>query len=108
MVEPVGALGHEVSIVTRSKDITPFAGGFIEGRWVKTNGKGGQFKGRWINSTGENAGHIKGIWGVNRFGISWQTPSLRQFFDQMDQWGYEKNTRSNKPIAVFVDDHRAF
>ena len=26
------------------------------------------FRGRWINSLGTNAGHLRGIWGINRFG----------------------------------------
>lgn len=65
LLEPVGANGHEVSIITRSKDVTRFAGGFLEGQWVKTRPNGGQFRGRWINSLGTNAGYIKGIWGVS-------------------------------------------
>ncbi|MCG8604674.1 hypothetical protein MJD09_06710 [bacterium] len=68
LIEPVGDLGHEVSIVSRSKDIVPFAGGFLAGRWVKTRPNGGVFKGRWINSTGTNSGHLRGIWGVRRDG----------------------------------------
>lgn len=68
LVEPVGADGQEVSIVSRSKEVTPFDGGFLAGRWVKTGPNGGEFRGRWINSLGTNAGYLKGIWGVNRNG----------------------------------------
>ncbi|RMF57553.1 MAG: hypothetical protein D6743_18835 [Calditrichaeota bacterium] len=68
LLEPVGDMGNEVSIVTRAKDIVPFAGGFFAGRWVKTRRDGGEFKGRWINSLGTNTGFLRGIWGINRFG----------------------------------------
>lgn len=68
MIEPVGEGPYEVSIVSRSKDIVPFAGGFLSGHWVKTRRHGGKFRGRWINSLGTNAGHLKGIWGINRNG----------------------------------------
>ena len=68
LLEPVGAGGHEVSIVTRSKEVVPFAGGFLSGRWIKAGQNNGHFRGRWINSTGTNAGHLRGIWGVNRGG----------------------------------------
>lgn len=68
LLEPVGDLGHEVSIVSRSKDVVPFAGGFLAGHWVKNRDNGGAFRGRWINSLGTNAGFLRGIWGVNRFG----------------------------------------
>jgi len=65
LLEPVGANGHEVSIITRSKDVTRFAGGFLEGRWIKSRPNGGHFRGRWINSLGTHAGFIQGIWGVS-------------------------------------------
>jgi hypothetical protein len=68
LIEPVGADGQEVSIVSRSKEVSPFDGGFFAGRWVKTGPNGGEFRGRWINSLGTNAGYLKGIWGVNRNG----------------------------------------
>ena len=64
LLEPVGDLGHEMSIITRSKEYTPFAGGFLAGRWVKTRAHGGEFRGRWIDSMGLNGGHLKGIWGA--------------------------------------------
>lgn len=41
-------------------------------------------------------------WGVNRFAISWETPSLRQFFDQMDQWGYEVNIYDVPELEAFL------
>ncbi|MFQ5823483.1 MAG: hypothetical protein ACE5JB_05460 [bacterium] len=68
LVEPVGTEGNEVSIISRSKEIVPFAGGFLSGRWVKTRANGGIFRGRWINSLGTNAGHLRGIWGINQQG----------------------------------------
>ena len=68
LIESVGDGGHEVSIVSRYKEIMPFAGGFLSGRWVKTRPNGGIFKGRWINSLATNAGHLHGIWGINRRG----------------------------------------
>ncbi|MGH7598045.1 MAG: hypothetical protein ACREOI_16970 [bacterium] len=36
LVEPVGE-GDEVSIVSRAKEVTPFDGGFLAGRWIKDN-----------------------------------------------------------------------
>jgi hypothetical protein len=41
-------------------------------------------------------------WGVNRFAISWETPSLRRFFDQMDQWGYEINIYDVPDLEAFL------
>ncbi len=41
-------------------------------------------------------------WGVNRFGISWQTPSLRQFFDQMDRWNFEVNIYDVPDLEAFL------
>lgn len=68
LVEPVGGNGDAVSIVSRVREVTPFAGGFLAGRWIRDNRYGGFFRGRWINSLGTNAGHLRGIWGVNRNG----------------------------------------
>jgi hypothetical protein len=65
LVEPAGE-GYEVSIVSRAKEVTPFDGGFLAGRWIKDNQHGGVFKGRWINSLGTHAGFVRGIWGINR------------------------------------------
>ncbi|MCH7755711.1 hypothetical protein IH970_11395, partial [candidate division KSB1 bacterium] len=64
LIEPVGALGYEVSIISRCKEVVPFGGGFMAGRWVKTREHGGIFKGRWISGNGAHAGHLKGIWGI--------------------------------------------
>ncbi|MCH7675229.1 hypothetical protein IH879_09800 [candidate division KSB1 bacterium] len=64
LIEPVGALGYEVSIISRCKEVVPFGGGFMAGRWVKTREHGGIFKGRWMSGNGAHAGHLKGIWGI--------------------------------------------
>lgn len=68
LLEPVGSGGHEVSLVSRTREYEPFAGGFLSGRWIKNRPNGGSFKGRWINSLGTNGGHLRGIWGINRNG----------------------------------------
>ncbi|MFQ5863793.1 MAG: hypothetical protein ACE5IW_01030 [bacterium] len=68
LVESIGSGDYEVSIISRSKEVVPFAGGFLAGHWVKTRLHGGIFRGRWINSLGTNAGHLKGIWGINEQG----------------------------------------
>lgn len=65
LVEPVSD-GNEVSLVSRAREVAPFNGGFLAGRWIKENRHGGFFKGRWINSLGTHAGFVRGIWGVNR------------------------------------------
>lgn len=67
-LEAVGAGGHEVSIIARSKDYVPFNGGFISGHWKKDRDNGGIFRGRWINSLGLNGGYLRGIWGKDRGG----------------------------------------
>jgi len=41
-------------------------------------------------------------WGINRFSIGWHTPQLRQFFDQMDQWGYEVNIYNIPDLEGFL------
>jgi len=68
LVETVTPQGHQVSIQAYYKQIIPFGGGFLEGRWIKNRQHGGVFKGRWINNVGTRVGHLKGIWGENRFG----------------------------------------
>ncbi|MFQ5604400.1 MAG: hypothetical protein ACE5HS_14115 [bacterium] len=68
LIEDVGSKGQQVSIVSRSKEVTPFAGGFFAGHWIKDRPHGGKFRGRWINSLGTNAGYLRGIWGINQFG----------------------------------------
>lgn len=68
LLEAVGSAGNEISIASRGKSVVPFAGGFLEGRWMRTDSTRGIFKGRWINSMGTNAGFLKGVWGVRRSG----------------------------------------
>lgn len=68
LLETVDDLGNEISIISRSKMIEQFAGGFFTGRWIKDQPHGGHFRGRWIDSMGENAGYLRGIWGENRQG----------------------------------------
>ncbi|OEU46423.1 MAG: hypothetical protein BA861_10790 [Desulfobacterales bacterium S3730MH5] len=41
-------------------------------------------------------------WGINRFSISWLTPDIRQFFDQMDQWGFEVNIYDVPDLEAFL------
>jgi len=41
-------------------------------------------------------------WGVNRFSISWQTPDLRPFFEQMDAWGFELNIYDVPDLESFL------
>jgi hypothetical protein len=41
-------------------------------------------------------------WGVNRFSISWQTPNLRPFFDQMDRWGFEVHIYDVPDLESFL------
>lgn len=68
LIEPVGSAGHEIAIVSRKRAVIPFAGGFLDGRWIRRDSVGGVFHGRWINSIGTRAGHLRGIWGINRIG----------------------------------------
>jgi hypothetical protein len=41
-------------------------------------------------------------WGINRFSISWLTKDMRQFFDQMDQWGFEVNIYNVPDLEAFL------
>ena len=41
-------------------------------------------------------------WGINRFSISWLTQDMRQFFDQMDQWGVEVNLYNVPDLESFL------
>lgn len=68
LLETVGNNGHEISLISRKKTVVPFAGGFLEGRWVRRDSMGGVFHGKWINRLGTRVGHMRGIWGVNRLG----------------------------------------
>ena len=69
LVETVSAAGQQISILAYKKQVIPFGGGFFDGQWIKNRKFGGEFKGRWINSLGTHAGHLRGIWGVNRHDI---------------------------------------
>jgi hypothetical protein len=41
-------------------------------------------------------------WGINRFSISWLTKDMWQFFDQMDQWGFEVNIYNVPDLEAFL------
>jgi hypothetical protein len=41
-------------------------------------------------------------WGVNRFSISWLTHDMREFLEQMDQWGYEVNIYNVPDLEAFL------
>jgi hypothetical protein len=41
-------------------------------------------------------------WGVNRFSINWQTHNMRDFFDQMDRWGFEVNIYNIPDLETFL------
>jgi beta-phosphoglucomutase-like phosphatase (HAD superfamily) len=41
-------------------------------------------------------------WGINRLSINWRAPNLRQFFDQMDQWGFELNLDDAPDLEAFL------
>ncbi|MFQ5649532.1 MAG: hypothetical protein ACE5IY_06280 [bacterium] len=108
LLEPVGSGGHEVSILARSKEYTPFAGGFLAGRWIKTARHGGHFRGRWINSIGTNAGHLKGIWGITRAGnkvFKGKYISLNGEFRGLlaGEWDYEDDEKGGFFRGRWVD-----
>ncbi len=108
LIEDVSTEGQQVSIVSRSKEIVPFAGGFLSGRWIKTGADGGIFKGRWINSLGTNAGHLRGIWGINRFGnkvFKGKYISLNGEFRGLlaGQWTYKQNDNKGYFQGHWVD-----
>lgn len=110
LVEAVGAAGLEVSIVSRSKDVTPFDGGFMAGRWIKTGPNGGEFRGRWIDSMGSNAGYLRGIWGVNRNGnkvFFGKYISLNGEFRGLleGQWEFNRNERGGTFRGRWVDSN---
>jgi len=97
LIETVDNLGNQVSIISRSKQALIFAGGFLEGRWVRDTERGGHFWGRWIHSTGLRAGYLKGIWGVNRLGENvffGKYISLSGKFGGLlaGQWGFDDET----------------
>lgn len=41
-------------------------------------------------------------WGINRFSIDWQSQSMRNFFDQMDKWGFEVNIYDVPDLESFL------
>lgn len=41
-------------------------------------------------------------WGINRFAISWSTPNLKQFYDQMETWGFEVNIYDIPDLEAFL------
>ena len=41
-------------------------------------------------------------WGINRFSISWFVSDMREFFDQMDQWGFEVNIYNVPDLEAFL------
>ena len=41
-------------------------------------------------------------WGVNRFSISWLTDDVREFFDQMDRWGFDVNIYNDPDLESFL------
>ncbi|MFQ5633555.1 MAG: hypothetical protein ACE5I1_32720 [bacterium] len=68
LIETVDDKGNEFSIVSRSKTVHRFHGGFFAGHWSRRTDHSGVFEGRWISSMGETVGHLKGHWGRNRHG----------------------------------------
>lgn len=104
LIEPVGGNGQEVSIISHSRDIRPFHGGFLSGKWIKTRPDGGIFRGRWISSLGTNAGYVQGIWGINDFGnkvFKGKYISVNGEFRGLlaGQWTY---TRNSENTGVFT------
>ena len=68
ILETVTGEDHQVSIHAYSKQVIPFGGGFLEGRWVRVDERGGKFHGKWINRIGSRVGYLRGIWGINANG----------------------------------------
>lgn len=99
LLEPVGADGHEISIISRKKSVVPFAGGFLEGNWERKDSLGGVFYGKWINSMGTRVGLFRGIWGTNRIGqnvMFGKWIDLRGRFQGLlaGSWGYAEDGNS--------------
>lgn len=42
-------------------------------------------------------------WGVNRFSISWESPDMRTFLDQMEDWGFEVNIYKVPDLNSFLE-----
>ncbi|TET73424.1 MAG: HAD family hydrolase [Candidatus Aminicenantes bacterium] len=59
-----------------------------------------------ISSAPEKAKEILDMfikWGINRFSISWKTQDMRNFFDQMDKWGFEVNIYNVPDLESFLE-----
>ena len=41
-------------------------------------------------------------WGINRFSIKWDTPSMRQALDLLDDWGFELNIYNVPDLQAFL------
>ncbi|MDQ7030823.1 MAG: hypothetical protein Q9O62_14145 [Ardenticatenia bacterium] len=41
-------------------------------------------------------------WGINRFSINWLVPKAREFFNQMDAWGFEVNIYNVPDLEGFL------
>jgi len=111
LIEPVGALGHEVSIISRCKEVIPFGGGFMAGRWVKTREHGGIFKGRFMSGNGAHAGHLKGIWGIDDNGnkvFKGKIIDMNGNFRALmtGHWGYERDSEVGSFRGRIVDRSR--
>jgi len=108
LLEPVGASGNEISIISRSGSFAK--GGFIAGRWHKTDDNGGRFQGRWMNSAGINQGHIKGIWGVDQldrkvFKGKYITSNGRFAGFIAGEWEYESAGKNGSFKGRFVNEN---
>ncbi|HDZ27619.1 hypothetical protein LCGC14_0447460 [marine sediment metagenome] len=59
-----------------------------------------------ISSAPEKAQEILDMfikWGINRFSINWKTQNMRNFFDQMDKWGFEVNIYNVPDLESFLE-----
>ncbi|UCE07414.1 MAG: hypothetical protein JSW07_05115, partial [bacterium] len=100
LVETVIPQGHQLSIQAYNKKVIPFGGGFLDGKWIRTRKHGGKFHGRWIDNVGTRVGHLKGIWGVNRFGeklFFGKYISMNGQFGGLlaGNWGYSEDGENN-------------
>jgi len=59
-----------------------------------------------VSSAPEKAKEILDMfitWGINRFSINWKTQDMRNFFDQMDKWGFEVNIYNVPDLESFLE-----
>lgn len=59
-----------------------------------------------VNSAPKKAKEILDMfitWGINRFSINWKTQDMRNFFDQMDKWGFEVNIYNVPDLESFLE-----